>query len=41
MVSIACWCDSLSVAAEGGDEWSQLSLDDQFRYYEAAKEELA
>jgi uncharacterized protein YabN with tetrapyrrole methylase and pyrophosphatase domain len=29
------------LAAEGGDEWSQLSLDDQFRYYEAAKEELA
>jgi MazG family protein len=29
------------LAAEGGEEWSQLSLDDQLRYYEAAKEELA
>jgi MazG family protein len=30
-----------ALAAEGGDEWSQLSLDNQLRYYEAAKEELA
>ncbi len=30
-----------ALAAESGDEWSQLSLDDQFRFYEAAKAELA
>ena len=30
-----------ALAAEVGDEWSQLSLDDQLRFYGAAKAELA
>jgi MazG family protein len=32
---------AVAIARESGDDWSELSLDDQERYYEAAKSELA